>query len=40
MSPLDVIVSLTAEQGLELAASAAALLGAAYVGRVIIKLLK
>ena len=40
MSPLDVILSLTPEQGSALAASAAALLGAAYVGRVIIKLLK
>lgn len=40
MSPLDVILSLTPEQGLALAASAATLLGAAYVARQIIKLLK
>ena len=40
MSPLDVILSLTPEQGMTLAASAAALLGAAYVGRVVLKLLK
>ena len=40
MSPLDVILSLTPEQGKALAASAAALLGAAYVGRAVIKLLK
>lgn len=40
MSPLDVILSLTPAQGLAIAAAAAPLLGAAYVARILVKLLK
>ena len=40
MTPLDEILSLTPEQGLELATSAATLLGAAYIVRLLIKMLK
>lgn len=40
MSPLDVLLSLTPEQGVELAASVAALWGTAWVVRVVAKTLK
>ncbi len=40
MSPLDILLSLTPEQGVELAASAAALWGTAWVVRVVTKVLK
>ncbi len=40
MSPLDVLLSLTPEQGVELAASVAALWGTAWVVRTLVKTLK
>lgn len=40
MSPLDILLSLTPAQGVELAASVAALWGTAWVVRVVNKILK
>ncbi len=40
MSPLDILLSLTPEQGVELAASVAALWGTAWVVRVVAEILK
>lgn len=40
MSPLDILLSLTPEQGVELAVSVAALWGTAWVVRVVTKILK
>ncbi|CAJ1879830.1 hypothetical protein KOPIIPEJ_03044 [Aeromonas dhakensis] len=40
MTPLDILLSLTPEQGAELAASVAALWGTAWVVRVVTKILK